>query len=527
MQSPFDELGPPPVAVEAARALERELSYGLLGLEATQALWLAGGGKMFGVLVAQDAAGAEVTLRAFSGMLGERWHWPGFVGPVFDEAARGPVEARGLETLRALADRLEALERSPRQAEARAALAACDDAQRRALATLDEELARRQAGRAAQRAAGCDAAHLEALAQESRADKRRRRWLVDELAQARAPLVEAVAGVEARRRWLTRLRAVASASLMRRLHDTYVIGAFDGQRRPLRALFAPGEPPSGAGDCAAPKLLAEAQRRGLRPVALAEFWFGAPAPTQARRSGELSPACTPKCGPLLPFMLQGVDVAPPRRFAPARTVADDLRVLFEDAWLAVVDKPEGLLSVPGKGAAASVLSWARARWPQATGPLVVHRLDLDTSGLLVLAKDEATHHALQRQFLQRSVDKRYVAVLAGALRGAGGEVSLPLRVDPDSRPRQVVDPVHGKSAVTQWRVLGGEAGTTRVELRPLTGRTHQLRVHAAHALGLGAAIVGDRLYGDGGPRLLLHAARLEFDHPALGRRLVFESPAPF
>jgi tRNA pseudouridine32 synthase/23S rRNA pseudouridine746 synthase len=230
----------------------------------------------------------------------------------------------------------------------------------------------------------------------------------------------------------------------------------------------------------------------------------------------------------LPFLLEGFPVAPRRTWRPRPPSEEALVTVYEDERVVVVLKAEGLLSVPGRGEAMedSVLFRLRNRYPDAKGPLLVHRLDLDTSGLLLAAKDEEAHAHLQAQFISRRVKKRYVAWLEGEVVGEGGTVALPLRVDVDQRPLQVVDFVDGREAVTQWRVLGREAKRTRVAFTPLTGRTHQLRVHAAHASGLGAPIVGDRLYGRPGGRLLLHAESLGFRHPD-GRSLGFTIPAPF
>jgi tRNA pseudouridine32 synthase/23S rRNA pseudouridine746 synthase len=316
---------------------------------------------------------------------------------------------------------------------------------------------------------------------------------------------------------------------MRRIHDAYRVPNARGERRPLRELFTPGEPPSGAADCAGPKLLAHAYAHGLRPLALAEFWWGAPPSSGGRIAGAFYPACKDKCGPLLPFMLEGLHVASPRVFSPASAGGGELSIVFEDTWLVVVDKPSGLLSVPSRDTSVtdSVLARLRARYPHATGPLLVHRLDLDTSGLLVAALDPDTHAALQRQFLRREVHKRYVAWIQGRVHAEQGTIDFPMRVDPHDRPRQIHDPLHGKSAVTRWQVLERRGERTRVAFFPLTGRTHQLRVHAAHPLGLGAPIVGDRLYGHEADRLLLHAESLSFTHPRTGGRLCFERPAPF
>jgi tRNA pseudouridine32 synthase/23S rRNA pseudouridine746 synthase len=225
-------------------------------------------------------------------------------------------------------------------------------------------------------------------------------------------------------------------------------------------------------------------------------------------------------------MLDGLPLDAAPRFGADPIAAGEPRVVFEDRWLIVVDKPCGLLSVPGRDPALgdSVITRLRVDHP---GALAVHRLDLDTSGLVVVAKDAETHAELQRAFARREVDKRYVAWLDGAIAADGGTVELPLRVDLDDRPRQIVDPEHGKPAVTEWRVVDRAAARTRVHLVPRTGRSHQLRVHAAHPLGIGAPIVGDRLYGRAAARLALHAEALAFVHPHTRRRLALERSAPF
>jgi tRNA pseudouridine32 synthase/23S rRNA pseudouridine746 synthase len=228
-------------------------------------------------------------------------------------------------------------------------------------------------------------------------------------------------------------------------------------------------------------------------------------------------------------MLDGLPVAGATVFGARAVAADEPRAVYEDAHVVVVEKPIDLLSVPGRGAALrdSVQSRLRARYPEATGPLVVHRLDLETSGLLLAAKDESTYTALQAQFARREIDKRYIAWLAGDVRGERGIIELALRVDLDDRPRQIVDPEHGKPAVTEWSVVARQDGRTWVALVPRTGRTHQLRVHCAHPAGLGAPIVGDRLYGTPAERLYLHAERLAFVHPVTGQRIEVERPAPW
>ena len=528
--SPFDELGPHALARQAAEAMQAELRAGFVAPGIPTAM-LDGpeGGKMFGVLVVQRPDGQLGFLRSFSGMLAGRWEVEGFVPPLFDREARARVEPAGEAVVKALFARAEALRTSEELVSLRTAHEAQEarHTQERAAMRARHEEKRRK--RHARRAELTERAALHALDQESRGDKAEWRRMEAAQQEEHRALAPRRARLERRLRALERLRWIVCRALMRRLHDTYEVPNARGERRPLRALFAPGEPPSGAADCAAPKLLAQAFTHGLRPLALAEFWWGTPPPSGGRASGAFYAACRDKCGPLLPFMLEGLCVAPPRAFSPPAIVTEDLAVVFEDAWVVVVDKPQGLLSIPGKDTSVtdSVLARLRARYPHATGPLLVHRLDLDTSGLLVAALDPRTHADLQRQFTRREVHKRYVAWVQGHVQGDQGTIDFPMRVDLDDRPRQIHDPVHGKSAVTRWQVLERRAGRTRVAFFPLTGRTHQLRVHAAHPLGLGAPIVGDRLYGHPDDRLHLHAESLSFRHPETGQLVSFERPAPF
>lgn len=530
--SPFDEHGPHALARRAAEQLQAELRAGHVAPGLPAAL-LDGreGGKMFGVLVVREPGGRLGFLRAFSGMLAGRWDVPGFAPPLFERETRARLEPEGEAIVKALFARAEALRASPELTELRATLEAQQArhaAERAAMRARHEERRKQRHARRAELAESQRAA-LHALDQESRGDKAEARKLEAAQAQERQVLASKLKKLERRLGALDRLRRIVSRALMKQLHDTYDVPNARGERRRLRSLFTSGEPPSGAADCAAPKLLAHAYRLGLQPLALAEFWWGTPPPSGGRVSGAFYAACRDKCGPLLPYMLEGLDVAPARAFTPAPSTSDGLSILFEDAWLAVVDKPHGLLSVPGREASLtdSVLTRLRARYPHATGPLLVHRLDLDTSGLLVAALDARAHATLQRQFLHREVHKRYVAWVQGRVQGERGTIDFPMRVDLDDRPRQIHDPVHGKPAVTEWQVLERQGERTRVAFFPHTGRTHQLRVHAAHPLGLGAPIVGDRLYGHPGERLLLHAEALTFLHPGTSQRVTFESPVPF
>jgi tRNA pseudouridine32 synthase/23S rRNA pseudouridine746 synthase len=573
--SPFDP-EPVPLARAAADELLAMLRAGIPGVDMAT-LAAPGGGKMFGVLVVADEAGRIGTLRAFSGMLDGRWFVDGFAPPLFDPARRDAFWPAAEAELAALLAQHETLtaQLAPLESEL-AALVARNAAARAALRAIH---ATRKADRAARRAAVPDTpaaapvpgtpadevpgtlgapdavsgthpadmvpgthtprgspapvpdthATLHALAQESRADTAELRRLDAAHRAAEGALAARIAALSAERAALEAHRAARSRHFWDRIVDGYVVPDARGVHRPLSALFAPHVPPGGAGDCAAPKLLAAAYRAGLRPLALAELWWGAPPVTGGRHAGHFYPACRGKCGPILGHMLGGLDADPAPVFGAAPIADDAPRIVHVDRWLVIVDKPAGLLSVPGRHAALkdSVLARMRRRYPGATGPLVVHRLDLDTSGLLVIALDDDTHAAVQRLFARREVSKRYLAILAGEVAADRGTIELPLRVDLDDRPRQIVDPAHGKPAVTDFEVLDRSGGRTRVALYPRTGRTHQLRVHCAHPDGLAAPILGDRLYGTAAGRLHLHAEHLAFTHPHTGDRLSHDSPAPF
>lgn len=462
LASPFDPRPPHPLARRAAEELQASLRRGDIPGFDPAILDAPGGGKMFGVLVVAREDGRLGYLRAFSGMLGGRWHVEGFAPPLFDPVARDTFWPEGQEALRALELR-----------------------------------------RAELREPGVHRTEVEHLP----------RQLTD------SPLAE-----------VEHLRAERSRQLWRQLTDSYVLPNARGERQSLTALFAPDAPPGGAGDCAAPKLFAWAYAHHLRPLALAEFWWGAPPLNAERLAGAYYPACQGKCGKVLPYMLEGlaVDPAPPGSTGPMPI--EEPRLVFEDPWLLVVDKPPGLPSAPGRYSRQrdSVLIRFQQQAPGAPKLAVVHALDAEASGLLLLAKDDETLAALRRQLARREADLRQVAWLDGAVTGDHGVIELPLRTDVDARLRHLVDPVHGKRAVSEWRVTQRTETRTRVTLLPRTRLAHQLRVHAAHPLGLGAAIVGDALYGGADDtRLMLHAEGLSFTHPRTGERLDFESRPPF
>ena len=280
-------------------------------------------------------------------------------------------------------------------------------------------------------------------------------------------------------------------------------------------------PPGGTGDCCAPKLLQYAYLHHLTPVCMAEFWWGESPKSLIRHHGQFYPACRGKCKPVLTWMLQGLDVDPHTDAADA--VYPEPAIIYEDEAMAVLSKPAGMLSVPGKTDDDSVAAWAQRRWP---GAMLVHRLDMLTSGILLAAKTMEVYQQLQQQFTDRTVKKKYLAIVEGSPAKEHGIIDLPLASDPMNRPLQVVDPENGKRAITEYRVL--QAGQrSLLALWPHTGRTHQLRMHCAHPEGLGCPIVGDELYGRKADRLYLQAQAIAFVHPMTGKRMHFELPYPF
>lgn len=484
-------------------------------------------GKMFGVLVVRTAADHVGFLAAFSGLLAGTNLHDFFVPPVYDLLRPDGYFRREEQAIDALNRRIASGEASPALLSLREDLAtACGEAEAQlaaARAQWQDGRRRRQARRAG---AGTDELRrLEREAQYAKAELHRlRQRLRQRVDTAAARLAEAEAPLQA----LCAERRRRSAALQERLFASYRLLNARGEERTMAEVFrcVGRVPPGGSGECAAPKLLQYAYRHGLQPLAMAEFWWGASPQGEVRHHGRFYPSCKSKCEPILGFMLEGLDVMP-NPLEAARRWTEPLRVVYEDEWLVAVDKPAGLLSVDGTSGQPSVLSLLREARPGAPVFFAVHRLDQDTSGLLLVAKEAGAYRRLQAQFASRQVSKQYVALVDGSVAADAGRIALPLRPDEADRPRQLVDPVRGKPALTDYRVAARGDGWARVCFQPLTGRTHQLRVHAAHAQGLNAPIRGDRLYGHPADRLYLHAEALSFDHPVTGRRVELRSPAPF
>lgn len=488
------------------------------------------GGKMFGVLVVRTEQGKVGFLAAFSGILAGSNVHPFFVPPVYDLLQPQGFFKQEEEQISAINRRIDELQSDGeyaelcREIERRNREAAADIAARKERFKADKE--RREQLR---NSGPMDENAREALIRESQFQKaelkRREHYWKEQLAQLEAK-VEAHAQLIAT---LKKERKQRSAALQELLFRQFVVLNARGEGIDLVDLFqqyAGKIPPAGAGECAAPKLLQYAYLHRLTPIAMAEFWWGASPKAEIRHHGYYYPACKGKCEPILSHMLQGLNVEP-NPLATDEGVPEELEVVYEDNCLLVVNKPAGMLSVPGKEARDSVYQRIRDRYPQATGPLVVHRLDMSTSGLLLVAKSKEVHKALQEQFHQHSIHKQYLAVLEGEVTAENGQIDLPLAPDYLDRPRQRVDRIDGKPALTRYQVIRCRHGRTLIAFYPQTGRTHQLRVHAAHPEGLHCPILGDALYGRKADRLYLHAEALTFVHPQTGETISLRKKIDF
>ena len=324
-------------------------------------------------------------------------------------------------------------------------------------------------------------------------------------------------------------RKVKSSALQQDIFDQYYFLNQQGEKKSLGAIFQHIEelkPPAGAGECAAPKLLQYAFLHQLKPITMAEFWWGRSPKAEVRKHGQFYPACRGKCEPILSHMLEGIEMDDNPMMSNS-AIGRFIETVYEDDALLVINKPAELLSVPGKNVEDSVYYRMKQRFPDASGPLIVHRLDMSTSGLMLIAKTKEVHKILQSQFINRRIKKRYVALLDGIVEAESGTIDLPIRVDLDDRPRQLVCYEYGKNAQTEWKVVERIGSKTKVYFHPITGRTHQLRLHAAHPMGLNTPIVGDDLYGNKASRLHLHAEMIEFIHPDSKEWMVVQVDAAF
>jgi len=499
-------------------------------------------GKMFGVLLVKNAQGELGFLSAFSGKLAEQNHIQGFVPPVFDLLAQDSFFLADKVAINKLNEEIKELENTPKFLVLTQQLITLEAEHAQQLSALRSELVENRKIRKKQRQAlqSISDKHqdkvitdkgLQELAQQSVFDK----WRLKELSehsqqsiwQRQVKVNEFTDQIEE----CKLQRKTLSAGLQNRIFSQYQFLNKKREPKSLLDIFADTAlktPPAGAGECAAPKLLQYAFKHQLTPLAMAEFWWGASPKSEVKKHQQYYPACTGKCQPILNHMLAGMQLDE-NLLVCHYGEGKHVDIIYQDEDILIVNKPTEFLSVPGKEVSDSVYQRIKQQYSDATGPLIVHRLDMSTSGLMVVTLNSQANKYLQKQFIHREVYKQYVALIEGLPLQDKGEITLPLRGDFYDRPKQIVCDQDGKQAHTLWQVLERypEKNQTKVLLTPHTGRTHQLRVHCAHAQGLNMPIVGDDLYGSRGSRLHLHAQTLKITHPVSKKIMTFKVEAEF
>ena len=509
-------------------------------------------GKMFGVLIVENVkTDTDVPkwgyLAAYSGQIGGRSDWEDFVPAVFDYLQPdGYFKTHEAEISR-INQSISHLEKDERMKEARTLIRQLQEERKRTIAAYQEKMKEAKAKRDSRREAGNLSEAEEAeMIRESQFMKAELRRLKKSLSEKTALETEFEDYQENILR-LKQLRKQLSDALQQWLFSQFRMLNQEGESKNLLEIFRDDAlkeypqaaiatsriaalkmvPPAGSGECCEPKLLQYAYQHGYKPLQMAMFWWGESPKEEIRHHLQFYPACNGKCKPILHWML------PASTFEPEAinlSIYDKVETLYEDREIAVIHKPEGLLSVPGKDAAQpSVYALMRRKYPEATGPLIVHRLDMATSGVLMIAKTEFAYHRLQKAFLNHQIQKKYVAIISGKDISEKGIISLPLLPDYLNRPRQIVNYEQGKEAITEYEILERIDGShLRIALYPKTGRTHQLRVHCAHQEGLNAPILGDPLYGnEKAARLHLHAEKITFEHPLTGKKITIKRKADF
>ena len=491
-------------------------------------------GKMFGVLVVRNKAGKLGWLAAYSGKLSEDPK-EYFAPPICDIHAAQSFYKKGEIELNEMSAEIFALEKDPNRIEAigkledrlteineflragRADLKDAKKARQRYRETVKKTLSPQDYEEVKERLA------KESIQGQLVFKHRSKKWIIEQEA-----LEGKLANFSNEIRELKEIRRTKSNALQREIFNQYVFLNGLGQQQVLSDCFPDFDlrhPPSGSGDCAAPKLLQFAYNNELEPVCMGEFWWGAAPVKEVRKHGYFYPSCASRCRPILGHMLQGLDVEE----NPLLNYGKDkpMPIVYEDEDLVVVDKPAGLLSVPGVEIEDSALTRIKNLYPNASGAILLHRLDMSTSGLLMFTLNPKANKRMQRQFIKRQVEKTYIAEVVGEVKEEEGTILLPLAPDYFDLPRQMVCQENGKPSKTIWKVLHREKGISRLALKPVTGRTHQLRVHCAHPDGLGLPMIGDELYGVIGKRLHLHAHELIFQHPTSKERITLTAPIPF
>ncbi len=481
-------------------------------------------GKMFGVLVCQNETGEIGQLWAFSGKLADSNHHEKFVPTVYDMLDEKGFYKIGEDALNQITSEIESLKKSEEfknvfQNLENTKIEAFNDIQRQ-----KENIKIQKKLRDAIRKS--ETFNEEELKNASQQEG----ILLKKMTQFWNYKIEAVQKefdlINSKIESLKLERKQKSAALQQRLFAEYTFLNQFGTLKSIGEIFE-GNPPAGAGECAAPKLLHYAFAHKLKPIAMAEFWWGKSPNSEIRKHKQFYPACKSKCEPILmQHMLNGLEMEE-NPFENNPATGKDISIIYDDEYLVLINKPAEFLSVPGKQIKDSVYQRVKVLYPNATGPLIVHRLDMSTSGIMILAKNETIHKKLQSQFIKRTIKKRYVALLDGIIEENEGFIDFPLRVDLNDRPRQLVCYEHGKTAQTRWQKIEVKDNKTRVYFYPITGRTHQLRVHASHELGLKTPILGDDLYGKKANRLHLHAEQLTFVHPISKDEMTFTVEAEF
>ena len=509
-------------------------------------------GKMFGVLIvenAQPASGAPEIgyLAAYSGQIGGRSDWDDFVPAVFDYLQPDGYFKTHEAEISGINQSIRKLEANTHMKEAKGLILQLQEERKHTIAAYQEKIKKAKAKRDARREAGNLNPEEEAeMVKESQFMKAELRRLKKSLSE-KTSLETEYEAYQADILSLKQLRKTLSDALQQWLFSQFRMQNHEGESKDLLEIFRDAAlrdypqatiatsriaalkmvPPAGSGECCEPKLLQYAYSFGYKPLQMAMFWWGESPKEEIRHHLHFYPACNGKCKPILQWML------PASTFEPAAvdlSLYNKVETLYEDREIAVIHKPEGLLSVPGKDAAQpSVYALMRSKYPEATGPLIVHRLDMSTSGVMMIAKTEFAYHRLQKAFLNHQIQKKYVAIISGKVIPEKGIISLPLMPDYLDRPRQIVEHEQGKEAITEYEVLEPvDDSHLRIALYPKTGRTHQLRVHCAHQEGLNAPILGDPLYGnEKAARLHLHAEEITFEHPLTGKKMTITRKADF
>ena len=509
-------------------------------------------GKMFGVLIVENVkTDTDVPkwgyLAAYSGQIGGRSDWEDFVPAVFDYLQPDGYFKTHEAEISHINQSISHLEKDERMKEARTLIRQLQEERKLTIAAYQEKMKEAKAKRDSRREAGNLSEAEEAeMIRESQFMKAELRRLKKSLSEKTALETEFDDYQENILR-LKQLRKQLSDALQQWLFSQFRMLNQEGESKDLLEIFRDEAlkeypqaaiatsriaalkmvPPAGSGECCEPKLLQYAYQHGYKPLQMAMFWWGESPKEEIRHHLQFYPACNGKCKPILHWML------PASTFEPAAanlSIYNKVETLYEDREIAVIHKPEGLLSVPGKDAAQpSVYALMRRKYPEATGPLIVHRLDMATSGLMIIAKTEFAYHRLQKEFLNHRVQKKYIAIISEKDISEKGIISLPLLPDYLNRPRQIVNHEQGKEAITEYEILERIDGShLRIALYPKTGRTHQLRVHCAHQEGLNAPILGDPLYGnEKAARLHLHAEEITFEHPLTGKKITIKRKADF